>query len=84
LGGNVEFRADLARYKRQDKAEINEARETCSVNPEVSLRILLVNGNILLTWLTDVYTNHTCPTSYYLLNLDQGAVQLITPLVVRI
>ena len=50
MGGNVEFRADLARYKRQDKADINEARETCSVNPEVSLRNLLINGNILLTW----------------------------------
>ena len=83
MGGNVEFRADLARYKRQDKADINEARETCSVNPEVSLRNLLINGNILLTWLTDVYTNHACLTSY-LLNLDQGAVQRITPLVVRI
>ena len=26
------------------------ARETSSVNPEVSLRNLLINGNILLTW----------------------------------
>ena len=42
------------------------ARETSSVNPEVSLRNLLINGNILLTWYY--------PTSY-LLNLDQGAVQ---------
>ena len=26
------------------------AREASSVNPEVSLRNLLINGNILLTW----------------------------------
>ena len=84
MGGNVEFRADLARYKRQDKADINEAREMRSVNPRSKPKNLTHNGNILLTWLTDVYTNHTCPTSYYLLNLDQGAVQRITPLVVRI
>ena len=43
------------------------AREMCSVNPEVSLRNLLINGNILLTW--------HYPTSYYLLNLDQGGAQ---------
>jgi len=48
------------------------ARETCSVNPEVSLRNLLINGNILhselarLVMVTKlcVLTRHY-PTSYY-------------------
>ena len=38
----------------QPKNKNNEvwdvAREASSVNPEVSLRNLLINGNILLTW----------------------------------